>query len=422
MERISPLIEQHRAYLDRLAEAPDAQALASRPGAARGRRIAPPELETLPYRPPSTGTSVEDAASLDESIMCEIVATFSEVEPEYAAIRRGAGLMDSPQRGTLIMTGSERQDFLNRMVTQELKDLKPGAVRQTFLVNRKGRIDADLAVCALDDRLLLDVDIHQAAPVARALESFLFAEDVEITDASADWHRLAVHGPSAIDVMRGAGELPSFELEPHAAATLTIAACDVVAARWDETGAPGVHLFVRRNDAPAVWAALLAVDESVSGGRRRVRPIGWYAYNIARIEGGTPLFNIDFGSTNLPHETGMLHQRVSFTKGCYPGQEVVARMQNLGKPKQQLVGLRIEGDALPVSGAQIFAVQTDGTMGDQVGMVTSSTLSPLRGAAPVAFAMLRTQAATAGGRVLVNAEGQQVMAVVQNLRFLPESD
>ena len=122
----------------------------------------------------------------------------------------------------------------------------------------------------------------------------------------------------------------------------------------------------------------------------------------------------------------MLNSRVSFTKGCYPGQEVVARMQHLGKPKQKLIGLRVEGDLLPVSDAQVFAI-AEGTsighqmghqLGDQLGVITSSGLAPMLGAVPVAFAMISSRAYEIGTKVLVNAEGEQAIATVTPLAFL----
>jgi folate-binding protein YgfZ len=168
-----------------------------------------------------------------------------------------------------------------------------------------------------------------------------------------------------------------------------------------------------------VWDALIEPAHRISVTAPLARPIGWHAFNIARIEAGTPLFNIDFGPTNLPHETGLLSHRVSFTKGCYLGQEVVARLENLGKPKQILVGLKVQTDALPIAGAQVFEQNSDNSMGDQIGVVTSSTLSPMLGAVPIAFAMLKTTKATPGATVLVSAEGEQAPALISPLRFWP---
>ncbi len=404
MVYLTPLRNLHEEYARPSAPHGELRPVTERPGAAVGTRIAPLELEVLPWGPPNA-----------DGDRCEIIATYGAVEAEYASIRRAAGLFDSPHRATLLVTGIDRRDFLNRLLTAELKDFEPGMARASFWLNRKGRIEADLLLIELGTQLLIDLDVHQAQHTLTTLNDFIFTEDVEIRNISEEKHHIAVHGKRALEVIAAASDDDDFTLGPNCAASVLIASTDVVVARRDVTGEIGIELMMEATHAPAVWERLVETDHQLAEGKRRVRPIGWYALNIARIEAGTPLFNIDFGPTNLPHETGLLKDRVSFTKGCYIGQEVVARMENLGKPKQMLVGLRIEGDLLPVAEAQVFAQTAEGEMGDQIGLVTSSTLSPLRASAPIAFAMIRTQYAREGETVLVNAEGEQVKAVVTPL-------
>jgi folate-binding protein YgfZ len=328
--------------------------------------------------------------------VCELVASVGEVETEYAALRRGCGVLDGPHRATLEVTGADRVDFLDRMLTAAIKDLAPGLVRSAFLLSRKGRIQADLLLVDVGDRTLVDVDACQAAGVVEALESFVFTEDVQIADISERVHRLMLHGPRTEPV-----------LDPDTAATATIADVEIVAARHDQIGDPGVHLFVPKDAAPAIAETL------VSGDDRRTRPVGWFAFNTARIEAGTPLFNVDFGAESLPHETGVLESRVSFEKGCYPGQEVVARMHNLGQPKQQRRGLRIDGDTLPVAGDQLFAADEDEK---PIGGVTSSTASPMLGSASIAFAMLRSTHADEATSVRIGIGDERVPATVVPLQ------
>ena len=323
--------------------------------------------------------------------------------------------MDCPHRATLALTGADRVDFLNRMLTSELKDLRPGMVRAGFWLNRKGRIVADLLLVETGDVLYVDVDAPQAAETVETLSAFLFAEDVEIEDRSDRVHRLALHGASAAALLARAMDAPGADPpEAGAATTVTIAGAEVVVAGRDQVGQTGLELFVPVEQVASVWDALVGGEPSAAIGP--VRPIGWYAYNIARIEAGTPLFNVDFGTTNLPHESGVLDDRVSFTKGCYLGQEIVARIQSLGKPKQVLKGLTVQADGLPVAGAPVYEADGDG-VGAPVGVVTSSTLSPLLGARPVAFAMLKNDHAGDGSTVRVGAEGDPVDAAVGPLRF-----
>ena len=166
---------------------PDQETAAGRPGAAQGSRVEPPEVQYVAYG--RAGDQTPTAA-------CELVATLGDLEDEYATVRRGAGLLDSPHRATIRLRGSDRRDFLNRMVTQELKDLDAGAVRQTFWLNRRGRIVADLLRAEMGDHVLACLDVHGAAKAGESLREFLFTEDVRITEATEHDHPLATPGPS----------------------------------------------------------------------------------------------------------------------------------------------------------------------------------------------------------------------------------
>lgn len=434
----TPLRHRHEAWTGRRGEAAR--------GDGAGRRQAPaiddvtlPEAATranprqavvrwLPYGP------------LDSSgnPSCLVVGDYGELEIEYAALRRRWALMDCPHRAVLRIAGRERREFLDRMVTQDLKGLLPGTWRQTFWLNRKGRIDADLLLVEAGEEIFVDVDVHQAAVAVQSLGEFVFGEDVSIESLLPTWHRLAVFGPASLALLAQAAEdAGGFCLLEGAASRLSIAGCPCVVARRDSVGEIGLELFLRREHAVAVWDALLAPSADASASGPSGRPAGWHAYNIARIETGTPLFNIDFDSTCLPHETGILDQRVSFTKGCYLGQEIVARMQSLGRPKRTLVGLRFEAfpgesdsedvahgglAALPEAGATVHALEgaaASAVFGEPVGQITSSTFSPMLGAVPIAFAMVRTGHAAPGTRLATAADGRRLMAVVGGLRSWP---
>ena len=400
----TPLRDEHRAFAAQDAARRAERARESR-GAAHGVSIARREIEIeyLPFGP-------ADAAGAPT---CEVVAQYAEVELEYAAIRSAVALVDCPHRSTLVVTGGDRVDFVNRLVTQDVAKLADGAVARAFLTNRKGRIEADLAIARLGDALLLDTLAHDVAPLAEALEKLHFSEDVAFASRVGTHARIALHGPKAESALKALG-IDAAAAGAGNAAAWRARLGDACAEVWrmDEFGAPGFALSVPVAQAASVWRSLVTFG---------ARPAGWFATNTARIEAGTPYFRIDFGPTNLPAESGLLDSRVSFTKGCYPGQEVVARMQHLGKPKQTLVGLRIEADLLPVAEAQVFAVSTaEGAtaLGDQVGVVTSSGIAPMLGAAPIAFAMISSSSYAEGTKLLVNAEGEQAPATVCALDFL----
>ncbi|MCH2152215.1 MAG: hypothetical protein MK089_02640 [Phycisphaerales bacterium] len=396
----SPLMDLHKAE----AAAPpiemnraDAE---DRPGASMGELGEPLELEFLPW-----------GSGSDEQPACLVLATSGWVELEYAVMRRGCGLLDQPQRGTIVVRGEDRVEFLNRMVTQDLKDLSTSQACHGFLTDRKGRITAELILIETDQALFLDLDLHQIDSVCEVLRHHVFTEDVQIEDESDKWYRIGLHGPEIGTVLKAHGGLGEGHLGVN---SLAIADADVLVVRKDMIGAPGCDLLLPREEVVPVWTAIRDHAQVLG---IRTRAVGWYAFNTARLEGGTPLFNIDFGSTSLPHETGLVQACVSFTKGCYPGQEVVARMHNLGQPKQQLRGLRIDGDHLPVAGTQVFASE-DEELSEPVGVITSSAISPLGGAAPMAFAMLRKRVVAAGTRVRMHAEGSPCEATVGELDVL----
>ena len=346
----------------------------------------------------------------------EIVGVFDRVETEYAAIRRGAALCDQPQRGTLEIAGRDRVEFLQRMLTQDIKGFSAGQTREAFWLNRKGRIEADLLLCEIGDRILIDCAGAVAANTATTLTNFVFAEDVTIADVSSRDYRLAIHGPEALHLLEFAG-VGAQAVEKlgalHNCVATSIGDISCVLARVDTCGVCGIEIFVARTGALALWNSLMSVHDLLQGGQRRGRPCGWHAFNMARIEGGTPLFEVDFGPASLPHETGLIDRRVSFTKGCYLGQEVVARMNSLGKPKQIVRAFRMMSDSLPVESAQIFAVGNEGSIGDEVGVVTSSTMSPMLGAACVGFATVRYAHSTAGSELIIAAEGRPERATIQ---------
>ncbi|MEM9253413.1 MAG: glycine cleavage T C-terminal barrel domain-containing protein, partial [Planctomycetota bacterium] len=222
-----------------------------------------------------------------------------------------------------------------------------------------------------------------------------------------------------------------------------LAGSRVSASRRDTIGEVGVVLWVPTADAGRVYRALLdasgfelpaeGVDEPGASpspeqaDRRRStlrgRPIGWMAFNTARIEAGHALFHVDFGPDAIPGELGdaALHETVSFTKGCYIGQEIVARMKNLGHPKRVIVGLKLDDDTLPAGGSPVTLPPEPGaaaTSGKVVGVVTSSTLSPMLGSSAIALAQVKWRSHAPGTIVHVAGEGVMRPATIAELPFL----
>ncbi|MBL8763867.1 MAG: aminomethyltransferase family protein [Phycisphaerae bacterium] len=373
-----------------------------------------------------------------------VVEVVDQLEAEYAALRRSCVVLDLPQRGTLRVSGPDRLPFLNRMLTQDLRTLPDGSCRRSFWLTRKGRIDADLRVLAPPrtassqpgwhvDETILDLDVHAVERTKTGLASYIIADDVAIEDATGEFHRLALHGPAAPALLErcdpAAGAAAA---QPGAVFVAVIDGARVLVDRQDSAGEPGFELLIATAEARRVFEALLESGGFAFGTQRRggdalprIRPAGWHAYNIARIEAGWPVYHLDFGPNSLPHESGVLHDRVSFTKGCYLGQEIVARMQSLGHPKQRLVGLDVESRAAPLradgppsdpivpdTGSAIVATAEPDS--PTIGAVTSAALSPMLGSRPIAFAMVRHEQSAPGTCLIVHAADAPLNAKVRD--------
>jgi folate-binding protein YgfZ len=352
----------------------------------------------------------------------EIVSTFGEPQAEYAAIRKGAALFDLPQRGFLELTGKDRLVFLNNLLTNQTFDkqaktpMAAGNTVYAFLLNAKsGRIISDVNVIEQGERTLLELDVRVLSAVRSALEKYIFAEQVKIVEMVGVLHQIAIHGPSAGEILTTAlgAAIPT-----SASWKAEIFGVPVTIWRDNPTGAPGYFLVMPIESARTVWMQLLSrFGMSPETGKRTLRPAGWAVFNATRIEAGRPIFGIDFDDTILPAETGQLSRAVSFTKGCYPGQEIVARMHARQQVAKQLVGIKFADDALPMAGSPIFDDQSN-----TVGGITSSTISPILSNIALALGIVKKPFIPVGSVVNVPAEGKIRRGVVTTLPFVSDPE
>jgi aminomethyltransferase len=355
----------------------------------------------------------------------EIVSTFGQPQAEYAAIRKGCALMDLPQRGILEVRGKDRLDFLNRFLTNEVihketqKELAAGSGVYAFLLNNKGRIVADMNVLERGDRTLLETDARNIPLLQSTLAKFVFSEKVEFASLIGQLHEIAFHGPKAGEILGqiSATSMPELAILGSTAISM-LDIPEVIIWRDDPAGVPGYFLAMPIHAALRFWEMVVkrfgpsdAPGAQIS--KRQVWPTGWAAFNATRIEAGRAMFGIDFDDTVLPAETGQLDRAVSFTKGCYLGQEIVARMHARGQAARQIVGVKMNDDALPIAGAAVVDAERN-----QVGQITSSTMSPVLSNAAIGIAMMKKQFVVPGTAVSVAAEGAIRPAVVTALPFL----
>lgn len=325
-----------------------------------------------------------------------ITATETEFVRQYEAIKDGAGVLDRSERGKLIVGGPEATEFLQGQITNDVEALKSGQGCYAALLTYKGRMLADMRVLRRSDDLLIDTEAAAVASLLKNLNMYKIGRQVEIADGTEQLALLSVMGPRAPEVVSTAAgkalELPTKEHD-HARNDIGGASVTIVAADY---GAPTLDLCVSANDKAGVLRALLnadaiVVDESVA--------------ECVRIESGRPRYGLDMTSETIPQEADINRRAVSFEKGCYVGQEVVARLFYRGHPNRRLCGLMLPE---PVSGGASLRAN-----GRAVGKITSTTVSPACG--PIALGMLRREVGP-GDRVEV--EGG-ISAQVVDLPFQP---
>ncbi len=387
--------------------------------------MSPMALTTLPN--PLHDVHEQAAAEFQRYADLEIVSTFGEPQAEYSAIRKACGLLDVPQHGVLELTGRDRLPFLNNLLTNHTWDkitktgLASGHGVYAYWLNAKGRIVADMNVLEVGDgRTLLVMDARMVAPVRASFDKYLFVEQVKMTDRVGTLHEIALLGPKARELLDQISGQPIGDLPPLGSAVTRLFDIDVVVYRDDLTGIPGYCLIFDVAAAPTIWTNLTSrFGASAEIGKRTLRPVGWASFNATRIEAGRPIFDIDFGNSAdpeksvLPAETGQFDRAVSVTKGCYLGQEIVARMHARQQVAKQLVGLQLDDDSLPMAGAPLMDDQQN-----QVGMVTSSTISPVLSNAAICLGYVKRPLFTEGTVLQVPAEGGMRKVTVVKTPFV----
>jgi folate-binding protein YgfZ len=266
---------------------------------------------------------------------------YGDPDREAGALRTAAGLVDLAWRGVIEVTGRDRARFLHGMCTNDIKNLQPGQGCMAAIVNRQGKMVAEMIAHAAENALFLEMDRSNLVPTVEHLAKFLVADDVtlRVSDAAV----LGFWGPRAPSLL-AVGDLPDFHFRMREG---------VAIARNRTIGVEGYHLIV-----PAAKA-----DEAERLLGHGVLPAGFEAHEALRIEFGFPRWGADMDASLLPMEAGLDPLAISYSKGCYIGQEVIQRVKTYSEPPRMLVQLALP-DASP--GDKL----TDGK--DEIGVVTSA--------------------------------------------------
>jgi len=296
-----------------------------------------------------------------------------ELDGQYRALREGAGFLER-RRAKLIVSGAEGAEYLQGQITNEVEALEPDQGCYAALLNRKGHLVGDMRVLRLAaDRIWLDLEEIATDAVRRHLDTYKIGRQVEVADESAEWTITSVIGPAASELT--GLDAPSPE---HAQSFGERDGIEILAVATDL----GLDLITRTDVAAPLQERLREAG---------IEPVSAEAAEIVRIESGRPRFGAEMGTDTMPAEAGIVERAIDFEKGCYIGQEPVARLHYRGRPNRRLVGLRLGAAADP--GAAL-------TLGErEVGAVGSACVSPAHG--PIALAIVRREAEF-GGRVAVD--------------------
>ncbi len=333
----------------------------------------------------------------------EVPTRYGDVAAEYEHVRTGAGLFDVSHRGKIELTGPEAVFFLHNLCTNDMKDLAVGAGCEAFLTTNKAKVVSYLYVYHLllhDGRpaLWLDVPPGTSEKLIQYLDHYVISEQVEFADRTREFAQMHLAGPQAHAVLEKAllDDVPPLEDLQHMMRTFGVSdTCHI--RRHDLLGVPGYDVVCLAARGANVWQVLT---------RAGAKPAGREAYEILRVEAGTPEPGADIDETTFAPEVGRTRQAISYAKGCYLGQEPIVMARDRGQVNRTLLGLKLPAGPVPHNSALYRE-------GKEVGRVTSSVVSPRLGAVGLAYVRRGNQ--EPGTALEAEADGARRPAVVAGL-------
>jgi folate-binding protein YgfZ len=273
---------------------------------------------------------------------CALPDDFGDAAAEYRYARESVALIDKNYRAYLSFTGPDRVRYLNAILTNNIKDLRAGHGIVSLLLNPQGHILAEIETYAFADRLFCVPYAMIRERLVEWLDKYIIMDDVTLTDETARYGTLTLEGPKAAAIAQelcGVDVTKVDELSSHDGAVGPIP-CRIV--KRSPGGVPGAEFVAESERLPELWQILSEAAQKHGGG-----PMGYTALSATRLAQGVPWFGYDFGEKQIPHEAGLQDTHISYTKGCYTGQEIVERVRSRGQVNRQRVRLAFSGDVVP---------------------------------------------------------------------------
>lgn len=296
---------------------------------------------------------------------CELPEYFEDWREEYRRLSESVGLVDKGYRAYLEFSGPDRARYLNAILTNDVKGLREKHGVVSLFLNPQGHIQAEIETYALGESLFCISYAMIRDQLIPAMDKYIIMDDVTLTDRSADFATLAVEGPKAAKVAQEVSGVELSEMEELEMRDVVVQGIAGRVSKRSPGGVAGAEFLVATEQAGALWNALQVATQREGGG-----PVGYRALNSIRLESGIPWFGYDFGEKQIPHEAGLEHTHISYTKGCYTGQEIVERVRSRGQVNRVRVSLRFAGGSETAPNAALLAEEKE------VGSVTRVGFSP----------------------------------------------
>ena len=318
---------------------------------------------------------------------CSLPDHFGDWLPEYRQLREGVALLDKNYRAYLEFTGPDRVRYLNAILTNNIKDLRENHGTIALFLNPQGHILAEIETCALPDKLFCYSYASIRESLITALDKYIIMDDVTLTDRSADFATLALEGPKAALLTQEITGIQLADLAELETRLVTVQTTPCRLGKRSPGGTASAEFLVDRAHAEALWKILLDAARKHGGG-----PVGYTALSAFRLELGAPWYGYDFGEKHIPHEAGLHESHISYTKGCYTGQEIVERVRSRGQVNRVRVTLKYDAPQPPAPGTPMLSE------GKEVGYTTRAAFSPLLNA-PIGMGYLRREKSSLGSIV-----------------------
>ncbi len=342
-----------------------------------------------------------------------IPAKYLSQDEEFAIARKAAALFDISHFGRLFISGKDSLDLLNRISTNELNGLRPGMGKQAFLATEKGRVVDLCTVFAREDGVLVLTSPGNSEKVRKWIEKFIVSEDVKLQDAANDLVLFLLAGPESATFLRNVAHssyktfLDVGKMRRYDFIRIFLKSGDIFLSKTNLVMMNGYLIMVKQEAAGDTWQELVGEMKKIGGS-----PAGLQTFDVLRVENGTPLSPTELNEEVNPLTVDIL-DAVHNNKGCYVGQEVIARLQTYDKVRRRLVGL-ISASKLP-QGAKVFDAKS-GVAGSEIGVITSSVKSPGL-EKEIALGYLAVKEFVPGSKCVVRVGNRNIDAVLSSLPF-----